>query len=116
MVVLQEAFKFVHGFFDLMNGRQGNDTEVVGAYPVEACALDEQDFFHARANRRRISCRHECRTFRYRFGEHIHRAHRFDAGNTGDLVDQFPCLIALFQQAATRQDKFVDALIAAQAV
>ena len=45
MVVLQEAFEFVHGFFDLMNGWQGNDTEVVGAYPVEACALDEQDFF-----------------------------------------------------------------------
>ena len=45
MVVLQEAFEFVHGFFDLMNRWQSNDTEVVGAYPVKACALDEQDFF-----------------------------------------------------------------------
>ena len=45
MVVLQEAFEFVHGFFDLMNGRQGNDTEVVWAYPVKTCTLDEQDFF-----------------------------------------------------------------------
>ena len=48
------------------------------------------------------------------FWEHIHRAHWFDAGNTGDLVDQLPCLIALFQQAAAGQDKLVDALIAAQ--
>lgn len=100
MVVLQEAFEFVHGFFDLMNGWQGNDTEVVGAYPVEACALDEQDFFTHEQIVDEFHVVMNAVHFGIDFGEHIHRAHWFDAGNTGDLVDQFPCLIALFQQAA----------------
>lgn len=100
MVVLQEAFEFVHGFFDLMNGRQGNDTEVVGAYPVEACALDEQDFFTYEQVVDEFHVILNAVYFGIDFREHIHRAHRFDTGNTGDLVDQFPCLIALFQQAA----------------
>lgn len=100
MVVLQEAFEFVHGFFDLMNGRQGNDTEVVGAYPVEACALDKQDFFTHEQIVDEFHVVMNAVHFGIDFWEHIHRAHRFDAGNTGDLIDQFPCLIALFQQAA----------------
>ena len=114
MIVLQEAFEFVHGFFDLMNGRQGNDTEMVGAYPVEACALDEQDFFTHEQVVDEFHVVMNAVHFGIDFGEHIHRAHWFDAGNSGNLVDQFPCLIALFQQATAGQDKLVDALIAAQ--
>ena len=100
MVVLQEAFEFVHGFFDLMNGWQGNDTEVVGAYPVEACALDEQDFFTHEQIVDEFHVVMNAVHFGIDFGEHIQCAHGFDAGYARNLVDQFPCFVALLEQAA----------------
>ena len=97
-----------------MGVRQGNDAEVVGAYPVEPRSLDKQDFF---AHEQVVDEFHvvmDTVHFGVDFREHIKCPHRLDAGYAGNLVDKFPRFIALLQQAAAGQDEFVDALIAAQ--
>ena len=112
--MFQETFQFADGFFDLMAVGQRNDAEVVGFDPVEACAVHQQYFFLHQKVVDEFHVVMDVVHFGVDFREHIHRAHRFDAGNTGDLGDQFVSFVALLEQATAGQDQFVDALITAQ--
>ena len=112
--MFQETFQFADGFFDLVAVGQRNDAEVVGFDPVEARAVHQQYFFLHQKVVDEFHVVMDVVHFGVDFREHIHRAHRFDAGNTGDLGDQFVGFVALFEQAAAGQDQLVDALITAQ--
>ena len=112
--MFQETFQFADGFFDLVAVGQCNDAEVVGFDPVEARAVHQQYFFLHQKVVDEFHVVMDVVHFGVDFREHIHRAHRFDTGNTGDLGNQFVGFVALFEQAAAGQDQFVDALITAQ--
>ena len=113
-VGLEEIADPANGLFQIVDSRQGHDTEMVRPRPVERRALDNQQFFRQQQVEYEFFIVVDRADLRVDPWECIQRAHRLDAADAGNVIEKLPGAIALFQQAAWWQDQIIDALVAAQ--
>ncbi|RMM96865.1 hypothetical protein ALQ69_104060, partial [Pseudomonas savastanoi pv. glycinea] len=113
-ITLQEVTDAANGLLQFVDTWQCHDAEVIRVWPVERGALNYQQFFRKQQVEDEFFVVEDRAHLRVDARECIQRAHRLDAADAGNIVEQFPGAVALFQQAARRKNQVVDTLIAAQ--
>ncbi len=114
LVALEEAGEAADGILQLLFAGQEHQPEVIRRRPVEAGALHQQQFFLLQQVEHHLLVVANVIHLGVEAREHVERTLGFDAGYSGDLVQEFPRLVPLLAQATARQDQLVDALVAAK--
>lgn len=114
MVAGEEAAKAGDSHLQVVFARQGHDAYVIRPRPVKGGALHQQDFLLQQEVEHHFLVVMNIEAFGVDFREHIQRAFWLHAGDARNIVDKLPGAVALFIQTPARNDKFADALIAAQ--